>query len=530
MSSIDKQLLEILRKIKNRIHLRKVLEYSLLGVIVALCISIVTVGFSRFFPIYKPYDKVAVICIIGTAIAIIFGFFKRPDSKSTALVVDALGLKERVITAVGLIGEESIIAQLEKKDTLDKLKKLDYKKALSIKPKTTYLSTCIVLISLLGILSIIPNSMTAKANELHDIKEKIYSQKNKIEKITKEIKKEIGISQKDKIEIEKKLQELKKNLNQAKSVKDMDKALKKTEKNLEFLRKEKAEKQQQLNNIIDTLAKNQSTKGLAEVLKNKNIEQIKKEINKLSDKLKNIDEKEIEMLSKELLELSKDLEQNPQLAEAIAGLSQKLQAGELGNINSELGELSGAMEQLINEEKMEEALGKLSQQLQNMQSNQNQANQEGDSDNGNISLNPLQNNKSGSEGSQGNGSTEGGNGTSNGTGTGNGTGNNGSNSSNGSGLVKKGSSERKEGEYEKIFTPETLGGNGQHENLNGQKSSEGNMEQTTSNKSLTVRGNLVPYNQVLGQYKQSSLESIKASNVPSGMKDIVKDYFSSLGE
>jgi len=45
-----------------------------------------------------------------------------------------------------------------------------------------------------------------------------------------------------------------------------------------------------------------------------------------------------------------------------------------------------------------------------------------------------------------------------------------------------------------------------------------------------VRGSSVPYNQVIGQYKDKAMESIKASDIPPGMKDMVKEYFTSLEE
>jgi hypothetical protein len=45
-----------------------------------------------------------------------------------------------------------------------------------------------------------------------------------------------------------------------------------------------------------------------------------------------------------------------------------------------------------------------------------------------------------------------------------------------------------------------------------------------------VRGNSVTYDQVIGEYKQQALDSINSNDIPAGMKDLIKDYFSSLEE
>ena len=39
---------------------------------------------------------------------------------------------------------------------------------------------------------------------------------------------------------------------------------------------------------------------------------------------------------------------------------------------------------------------------------------------------------------------------------------------------------------------------------------------------------LKPYDQVIGEYKEKAFQSIEGRQIPQGMQDIVKDYFSSL--
>lgn len=99
------------------------------------------------------------------------------------------------------------------------------------------------------------------------------------------------------------------------------------------------------------------------------------------------------------------------------------------------------------------------------------------------------------------------------------------------GLTKKdGNSEKKVNDYDKIFTPKTLGGEGETSMLIGQKNDGGTSEQTITEKGIGIEGNSVPYNQVVGEYKSKAYENMENVIIPESMKDVVKSYFSSLEE
>ncbi|GAA0182388.1 hypothetical protein SH2C18_47750 [Clostridium sediminicola] len=66
--------------------------------------------------------------------------------------------------------------------------------------------------------------------------------------------------------------------------------------------------------------------------------------------------------------------------------------------------------------------------------------------------------------------------------------------------------------------------------LNGQKNDNGASEQIITEKGIGIKGNSVPYNQVVGEYKNKAYENMENSVIPESMKDVVKSYFSSLEE
>lgn len=45
---------------------------------------------------------------------------------------------------------------------------------------------------------------------------------------------------------------------------------------------------------------------------------------------------------------------------------------------------------------------------------------------------------------------------------------------------------------------------------------------------MTIKGEMQPYNRVIGEYKEQAFQNLEGSEIPQGMQDIVKDYFTSL--
>ena len=86
-----------------------------------------------------------------------------------------------------------------------------------------------------------------------------------------------------------------------------------------------------------------------------------------------------------------------------------------------------------------------------------------------------------------------------------------------------------QGQYEKIFDPERIGAAGNASYVRGQ-SGEGPQETAVIDNPQTLPGNLRPYQEVIGHYSKSARESLDRSLIPPGMKNLVRDYFSSLEE
>lgn len=530
MSSVDKELIRIVRRIRDRLHAASIINCMIIGVASALCLGIVMVIAARFIPIYKVYLNIFKIVGVAVMAAFLYSAFRTPKDDYAALKADSFGLKERTVTAFELVGSESAFSMLEKKDALEHLKNLDYKKKIPLKPNKRYLLICLILTAALALSGFIPNPMEVKAEERYKIKVKIAEQQKKVDKLAEKVKNNPKLSEEQKKELEKKLSELKKELKAAKDEKEINKALGRTEKKLEYI-KDKYTPGEDLNKIVDALSKNEMTKSLADMIKNSDEKAFKDNIKKMAEALKKLSSEEKQKLAEELSKLAQEIKNNPELSKAFAELAKKLATGELGDISGELSELDQSISELMENESVRNAISELTKELgkaNTVQSNGQQGQ--------NSSGHQGQGNMAGGNGPQGQGNQPGGNGQGSGQGGGARSGTNMGNEnqtpipSGSSGISKKDGSLKKDGEYEKIFTPQTLGGEGDTSNLSGKKDTGGTTEQIITDKSRTVRGSSVPYNQVVGQYKDRAMEGMSTSDIPPGMKDMIKEYFTSLEE
>ncbi|HOS69496.1 MAG TPA: hypothetical protein PLG67_08780 [Bacillota bacterium] len=517
MSPIDKELIRMVRRIRDRLHAAFIINSIILGLVLALCLGIGVAVAARFVPIYNVYLTIFKIAVSVVLAAFLYSAFKTPRYDYAALKADSIGLQERTVTALELIGSQSAFAVLEKNDALAHLKGTDYKKRIPLKPNNRYLLICVILTIVLALSGFIPNPMAERAEELHSLKEKITQQQKKADKLTEKVKNNPKLSEEQKKELEAKLSELKQELKEAKDEKEISKALGRAEKKLEYI-KDKYSPGEDLKKIVDVLSKNKMTEALADMIKNGDERAFKENIKEMAEALRKLSTVEKQKLAEELTKLAQEIKNNPELSKAFAGLAEKLASGELGDISSELGELDKSISELMENESIRNAISELAKELGAADSGGHQG----------------QGNTTGGNGQQGQGNQPGGSGQGSGQGSGAGSGTDMGNEnqapipSGSSGISKKDGSVKKDGEYEKIFTPQTIGGEGTTSNLSGKKGTGGTVEQVITDKSRTVRGTSVPYNQIIGQYKERAMESISISDIPPGMKDMVKEYFTSL--
>lgn len=265
-----------------------------------------------------------------------------------------------------------------------------------------------------------------------------------------------------------------------------------------------------LNKLAEVLTESEKTKEIAKAIKNEDLDKALKELEDLKNSSKSMDEKSKEDLKKTISKAASTTT-DEDLKNSLDDLAEALDGGDESAISKSIEGISKAVKKGASKIDMAKATSKLQGQLQGQTP-----------DNGQLSQ--------GQGVGQGQGGS--GNGSGNGQGQGSGSGSGSGNGAGGSGgIANKSPSAGKSKEYEKVFTPSRLGGEGQTSELSGKSNgNSGGSESYITNDPNATLGELKPYNQVAGEYSNKAMESLNNSEVPDGMKDVIKNYFTSLQE
>jgi len=79
-----------------------------------------------------------------------------------------------------------------------------------------------------------------------------------------------------------------------------------------------------------------------------------------------------------------------------------------------------------------------------------------------------------------------------------------------------------------VYIPKRLGGDTKASSVKGSMSDSGDSIRYDAEGVPVEKGYMIPYNEVLQHYKDEAVTGIENHPVPPGMKEIVRDYFSSL--
>ncbi|WP_313563270.1 hypothetical protein [Ruminiclostridium cellobioparum] len=502
----------VLRKARNRIILSITLRNVTAGLCTALAAGIILELLSRLIPIYRVYVLWGYAGAGIFLLSLLSVFLFLPKKKAVARLLDSFGLQERIITSLELEKEDSEYKELLLEDTVSKLDTVNYREKIKLLPDKKLLAAVIFLTLAFGATVLLPQPLLEEARQAHELNAYKKEQKKKVEKAEKEVEKNTGLTQVQKKDLLDKLEALKQELKKSQDTRAADKALEKLAKKLE--QKIDKTKEADLKNLAEKLAGNKTAQALADALKSEKKEEIGKEFENLKNKLKSMSAAEKNDL-KAALSKAADSLGDSELKDSLNGLGGALNSGDENAVNKSVDKLNGAVNDSLSQKNMNNALAQAQNDLQpNAVNAQNQGQNSGQG-------------QGAAQGQgQGAGQGKGAGGSSAGSGTGNGDG--GVTPYGQGGIANKAPSAGQEKEYEKVFTPSRLGGQGETSVITGKGNNNGKSETTITNNADASLGELMPYNQVVGQYSERAMESMDNSSIPGGMEDIIKNYFASL--
>lgn len=473
-----------------------------------------------FTPWYSVHFWALGVMVLSLLIALIWGIVTRPGVRDAALALDETGLKERTVTALELLGDNSFFAGLQRKDAWEHLGEVSVRKRLPIgiswkQPVILVLVAAVFCVSFAA-----PSPAKEKAQQRHLVAQQAKEEEEKIEKVSEELAEELeneNLTSEEYEEYKDLLEQLKQELSETETQEALEKTLERAEYKLSQAAEKTEnqsikEKMQQLSASLGRSEKENPDNSQDALQTAEDVEELAKTAEELLEKLdengdlSNLSEEELKELVEALEQLAQSAEDSD-LAEALQNAASGVSAGNLTS-----SQLASA----------QATVGAMKQQAQAVLA-------QGETNSG-------QSGNGASSNSNGNSSSQSGNGNGNGNNSGNGNGNgngsgNGSGSGSGSGTGwnyggKNGTEKETTYNGELVSVPN---GVGEDDNLTG-SAGDGTSYSSQGGPSLTWSGNSVAYEQVIGSYSDQAMSKIQGSNYPAGMQDIVKNYFEQLNQ
>ncbi|MGE7667756.1 hypothetical protein ACQKMN_18845 [Ureibacillus composti] len=476
----QKILKHFVRRAKRSLAIEKMLPTIQHGILYALIFSAAILLISRLF-IFPYYSNVSLGVGVGTLIitAIII-WLKRVKEKEALTKLDAFYPHNELVTALSFKEEQHPLvnvlltkAEKESVTSYERFKKREKKLW-----KVNSLIGIIVMAIVLGVLTIFPSATQQEAAVIE-----------KEDKIIDELKKDITkLEEKTQSEqIKKQLQELANSLNKAETSEEALREVVKKQKELKLQEQQLKEKDQ-----LAQLGGSDDSKSLS-AEEQKRLQELAELQNELANNANNT--------QSALGKLGKPISFDLQNAIAQGSESQVDDTSSESNNNSS-----------SNSENQNQGNSQTGGQSQQGQGNNGQ-------NQGNSSSNSGQG--QGNNGSSGQGQGQG-NGGAAGQGTGNGSGSGGLGQGGGGRGAGLG-----QGSRDLLSIPERIGGNSET-TADGGPLGEGKEVGEQKGSVPVTRGNVRPYEEVLGNYKDSYMESSDRMKLPKDLQDIVQSYFSSI--
>lgn len=461
-------LLRAIRQGRRKLNIAKTLDTCTCLLACAGVAAIILEAVSIWIPFYYVHVCAGIALLVALLAGLVYALVKRVSMKEAAQKLDTFGLKERTQTAYEQIEDESAFAAMQRHDAVEVLKRGIADKQIRIRmvPDKRHLIAMVLSLAVACGLAFVPSQARTVASQRHAIRQEAKEKQEELEELAD------ALEQMD-----------------TSSLTDEQKA--------------------KLAELSDALSR-----SMQELSRADSREALDAAESKLGFKYEQANQSLMSMAS----ELSS--EQQSALAEAAAMAKAAAEA------NGQQSGSGNGTQSASNGSSGTPSANNGNSGDGNNGSNGNGAN--GNGANGNGDGNGSDGNGNGdgqgSGGGTGNGSGSGsgnGNGQGSGTGSGSGNGGSGNGSGNGRGTGQGG------GTHDYVSVPNETGDD---DNLTGNKTGDNSGDSYRAQNGLVWEGDHVSLDSVIGDYTKNAYEGISSGRYPSGMEDVIKDYFKNLSE
>ena len=541
------QLVQVLAQWERRRRLQEALLWVPRGIMVGLLLAVLVAAYARFRPLLTNEEVATLapgLALLGLFAAAIVLLWQRRSLLEQARFADArFHLQERASTAVEIHQEQLPVtpelARQQLADTQAAAGRVDARQALPLALDRQNLLVTLIAALLLGLAIYLPNPQAEILRTQRAVAAEIEEQAEALEALAEEIEEDPALTPEQREELAEPvtsaLQELESgDLSREEAVAVLSEA----EANLRDL--EASNSTEALRERLETagapLAQNQAGQSLGQSLQSGNLAQAGAAAAELADDLSTLSAEEMDALGEDLAATAAALQDvDGELAAELAQAAQALQNGDAAAAQQALREASGTLQERAQQQaasgRAAAAAGQLGEGRQAVAQAGTEGNGEGSGEGQGQGSGEGQGEGSGSGEGQGEGSGQGsGSGSGQGQGSGAGSGSSGGEGTGGG----TGGIGGETGHAENVYVPDFAdlsGEAGEDVELPAECIANPALCGSLLNETATEfrdEASTVPYNQVFGDYRDAAYEALSDDYVPLGMKEYVRDYFSSL--
>ena len=541
------QLVQVLAQWERRRRLQEALLWVPRGIMVGLLLAVLVAAYARFRPLLTNEEVATLapgLALLGLFAAAIVLLWQRRSLLEQARFADArFHLQERASTAVEIHQEQLPVtpelARQQLADTQAAAGRVDARQALPLALDRQNLLVTLIAALLLGLAIYLPNPQAEILRTQRAVAAEIEEQAEALEALAEEIEEDPALTPEQREELAEPvtsaLQELESgDLSREEAVAVLSEA----EANLRDL--EASNSTEALRERLETagapLAQNQAGQSLGQSLQSGNLAQAGAAAAELADDLSTLSAEEMDALGEDMAATAAALQDvDGELAGELAQAAQALQNGDAAAAQQALREASGTLQERAQQQaasgRAAAAAGQLGEGRQAVAQAGTEGNGEGSGEGQGQGSGEGQGEGSGSGEGQGEGSGQGsGSGSGQGQGSGAGSGSSGGEGTGGG----TGGIGGETGHAENVYVPDFAdlsGEAGEDVELPAECIANPALCGSLLNETATEfrdEASTVPYNQVFGDYRDAAYEALSDDYVPLGMKEYVRDYFSSL--
>jgi len=530
---------------------------------------------ARFTPVTRfRLEATLGILVVSLIASLIYAWRKAPSMRTAASFADQHGLEQRVNTTLDHLNNDSLIAKLQREDTLVRLQRALPQLLAEIRvvdlPRKQWigiLGTTLVCFLFL----FIPNPMDEQLRIASLQAQEAEKLDEKLEQMQDELKSDKRLTEAQRTELKELVQQLQKELKSLEDPLEKAQAIEKTNLLLQQLQERENQSMQALQALQQMLANQELTKALGKALEQQELASLQTALQEWQKQLEALPKEKQRELAEEWKRTAEALakqsgmdepenQQKKELAENLKKAAEALQNGQLAVSSEQMAAaLSQALQQVQNSQAYTASLAQASSAIQQSQmmmaaaagqatsgtAGSTQAGTEtaggigtGSNPQSTSASNPAASPSGSSQTASGTSAQGQGQGAGSGTGMGAATGVQGSgngsgqraggNGGSGSGAGGSGAS-LGAGNHELVAVPsERLQGTGGPSETVGGPLGQGASEMRDSNQTQVTSGSVRPYAEVYKQYEQMSRQSIERSDIPDDYKEMVREYFQGI--